>query len=193
MPARRHFFRSPSPIDQRQGTIYNRLSWQLPRPGPRPLPAEERRQEPTGTRNMVGGVNEAVVLEMFRAFRSQYREDLDLIGDDDNLELHRRCAYTREHKLRAIDYAITTWERHPRTGGLGHISQYYAAKRLKISRNTLHRWIKSKQKILRQKKGSRRLRLSKVGHEPEMEKKLNLEFEAAREIGRQISHRWFTR
>jgi hypothetical protein len=30
MPARRHFFRSPSLIKQRQGTIYNCLSWQLP-------------------------------------------------------------------------------------------------------------------------------------------------------------------
>jgi hypothetical protein len=71
---------------------------------------------------MIGGMNEAVVLNMFRTYRKQYQEALDLIGEDDDLELHRRCAYTREHKLKAIDYALTTWERHPKTQQLVHIS-----------------------------------------------------------------------
>jgi hypothetical protein len=57
---------------------------------------------------MIGGINEAVVLNMFRTYRKQYQEALDLIREDDNLELHRRCAYIREHKLKAIDYALTT-------------------------------------------------------------------------------------
>jgi hypothetical protein len=71
---------------------------------------------------MVGGMNEAVVLSMFQAYRKQFREALDLVGDDGDLELHRRRAYTREHKLKAIDYALTTWERHPKSHQLVHIS-----------------------------------------------------------------------
>jgi hypothetical protein len=57
---------------------------------------------------MIGEMNEAVVLNMFRAYCKQYWEALDLSEEDDDLALHRRCAYTREHRLKAIDYALTT-------------------------------------------------------------------------------------
>lgn len=106
--------------------------------------------------------------------------------------IYRRCSYTREHKLAAIDYALNTWERLP-NGQLEHVSKYYVAKRLRIQAALLARWIKSKHRILHLKKGAQRLRLSKVGRHPEMEKKLNLEFEVARSTGRQITHRWFLR
>lgn len=142
---------------------------------------------------MVGGVNEATVVEMFQLYRKQYREDQHLIGDDDDRDIHRRYAYTREHKLVAIDYTLNTWERDPRTGQLEHISRYYAAKRLKVTRITLTSWVKKKKKILAQKRGSRRLQQLKAGRHPEMENKLNQEFEEARDIGRKISHSWFTR
>jgi hypothetical protein len=193
MPLRRHFFRSPSP-ELRQPTLGGLLSVFPPRtrPGPRPAPIEQRRQEPAGSRHMMGGVNETIVVGMFRSYQHQYRLDNPLIlGDDDN-EIFRRCNYTREHKLAAIDFALNTWERLP-NGTLGHISRYYAAKKLRVHQITLSRWIKNKQRILHLKKGATRLRLSRVGKHPEMEKRLNSEFEAARSIGRQITHRWFLR
>lgn len=140
---------------------------------------------------MVGGVNEAAVLEMFRSYREAFRDQLQIDGDDTS-EANHRCAYTREHKLVAIDYALNTWERTP-TSELQHISRYYVANKLKISGTLITRWIKNKQKILHQKRGARRQRTNNQGKEPVMEKKLNLEFEQARSIGRQITHRWFTR
>jgi hypothetical protein len=56
---------------------------------------------------MVGGVNEAAVVEMFQVYRRQFRDDLNIIGDD-TYQVNCRCAYTREHKLAAIDYALNT-------------------------------------------------------------------------------------
>jgi hypothetical protein len=193
MPSRRHFFRSPSP-ELRQPILGGLLSVFPPRtrPGPRPALIEQRRQEPAGLRHMIGGPNEVMVVEMFRSFQYQFRSNNPLIlGDDDN-EVFRRCSYTREHKLAAIDLALNTWERLP-NGSLEHVSRYYVAKRLRVHQITLSRWIKNKQRILHMKRGTLRLRLSKVGRHPEMEKRLNSEFEAARSIGRQITHRWFLR
>jgi hypothetical protein len=112
-------------------------------------------------------------------------------GDDDN-QVFRRCSYTREQKLAAIDYALNTWERAP-GGDLVYISRYYACKQLYIVPSLLTRWIKSKHRILYLRRGKQRLRLSKVGRHPELKKKLNREFESARSIRRQITHRWFLR
>ena len=196
MPARRHFFRSPSP-ELRQATIatsiHTRLSVQPTRPGPRPKPLEQRSQfESAAGRRLMGGPNDIAVTEMFRSYQHQFRlENLGIIGDDDN-EVYRRCSYTREHKMAAIDFALNTWQRRP-NGTLEHISRYYVSKRLRIHTSLLGRWIKNKRRILALKKGARRLRLSKVGRHPELEKRLNQEFEAARSIGRQITHSWFLR
>jgi hypothetical protein len=140
---------------------------------------------------MVGGVNEVMVLEMFRSFRINFAQELNIIGDNED-QIDRRCAYTREHKLAAIDYALNTWQRLP-DRSLVHISRYYASKRLKINQALLGRWIKNKKTILYQKKGTRRIRLTKTGREPEIERRLNMEFEEACDIGRRITHRWFTR
>ena len=85
-----------------------------------------------------------------------------------------------------------TWEQNP-AGELVYISRYYAGQKLKLSPSLLLRWTKSKQKIMQQKRGARRLRVKKVGKEPEIKKKLNIEFKEARAIGRVITHRWFTR
>jgi hypothetical protein len=108
MPARRHFFRSPSPFDRRQGTIYNRLAFLPPRPGRPARPVKERHDEPVGNQNMVSGLNKAIVIEMFWSYRKQYQEEHQIVRDNDDLDIHRRCAYTREHKLKAIDYALNT-------------------------------------------------------------------------------------
>jgi hypothetical protein len=195
MPYPRHFFRSPSP-ELRQATIatssYTHLSVRPPRPGPRPKPLERRRQEPAGSRQMMGGPNDITVTEQFRAYQHQFRIDhRNILGDDDN-EVYRRCSYTREHKLAAIDFALNTWERMP-DGRLEHVSKYYVSKRLRLHTSLLGRWIKNKHRILALKKGAQRLRLSKVGRHPELEKRLNQLFETARSTGRQITHRWFLR
>jgi len=88
---------------------------------------------------MVSGVNKQIVVEFFTTYQRQYRQELNILDDDDNFEINRRCAYTREHKLAAIAYTINTWERHHRTGHLEHISKYYAARRLKIHHTLLSR------------------------------------------------------
>jgi hypothetical protein len=56
---------------------------------------------------MVGGVNEVMVLEMFLSFRINFTRELNIIKDNKD-QIDRRCAYTREHKLAAIDYALNT-------------------------------------------------------------------------------------
>jgi hypothetical protein len=48
-----------------------------------------------------------MVLEMFRSYRNNFVRELNILGDDEN-QISRRCAYTREHKLAAIDYALNT-------------------------------------------------------------------------------------
>jgi hypothetical protein len=88
--------------------------------------------------------------------------------------------------------ALETWERLP-SGELDHISRYKAAQKLMITHAVLTGWIKRKDKILYQKQGRCRLRVKNQGKEPVMEKKLNLEFEDARSIGRVITYHWFTR
>lgn len=86
--------------------------------------------------------------------------------------------------------AINTWQRRS-NGSLEHISRYYVAKRLRVHETVLGRWIKNKDRIIALKKGAQRLKLTRVRRHPELEKKLNLDFEKARSIGRQITHRWF--
>ena len=153
MPYLRYFFRSPSPERSRQPTLGGLLSVFPPRPSPRPAPIEQRRQEPAGSRHIVGGVNEIRAVEMFRSFQHQFSLDNPLIlGDDDN-EVFRRCSYTREHKLAAINYALNTWERLPE-GRLVHISRYYTAKRLRVTPPILTRWVKNKYRILYLKRGA---------------------------------------
>jgi hypothetical protein len=45
---------------------------------------------------------------MFRFFQYQFRSNNPLILRDDNNKFFRRCSYTREHKLAAIDLALNT-------------------------------------------------------------------------------------
>ena len=203
MPYPRHFFRSPS-LDSstlQQATIgtsvHTRLHIRPLRPGPTPRSLEqhriERQQvEPAGSRRIAGGPNDIAVTEMFRSYQHNFSlNNPNIIGDDDK-EIYRRCSYTREHKLAAIDMTTTTWSRRP-NGLLEHVSRYYVSKRLRISVTNLGRWIKNKHRILALKKGSQRLRVSKPGRHPDLERKLYMEFEEARSIGRQITHRWFLR
>jgi hypothetical protein len=84
----------------------------------------------------MGGVNDIAVTEMFRSYQHEFRlGNLNIIEDNDN-KIYRRCSYTREHKLAAIDFALNTWQRQlNRT--LKHVSRYYVAKRLRITPTTL--------------------------------------------------------
>jgi hypothetical protein len=199
MPARRHFFRSPSPElpSLRQATIgtsvHTRLHIRDIRPGPDPtMPRQGPHFERAAGRRIMGGPNDIAVTEMFRSYQHQFSlNNLNILGDDDN-EIYRRCSYTREDKLAAIDMAINTWQRRP-SGSLEPVSRYYVSKKLRINQTLLGRWIKSKHRITSQKKGAQRMRLSKTPRHPDLERKLGQEFEAARSSGRQITHRWFLR
>jgi hypothetical protein len=77
-------------------------------------------------------------------------------------------------------------------GGLDiPITLSYAAEQLRVDRHCLRDWKDNKNKILMMKKGALRHRGRSVGREPEMEFKLNAQFEQARAIGRVISSKWF--
>jgi hypothetical protein len=73
------------------------------------------------------------------------------------------------------------------------LSNYKAADKLGITPIMLSNWIKNRHQILRQRKGSRRARGPPAGREEKMEIELHKLLEDARGIGRQITHRWFTR
>ncbi len=102
----------------------------------------------------------------------------------------RRIAYSREKKLQAITYLAST--DMPGKGGSDiPITLSYAAKQLCVDRHCLRDWKDNKAKILGMKKGALRCRGPSIGREPEMESKLNAQFEEARAIGMIISSKWF--
>jgi hypothetical protein len=148
MPARQHFFRSPSPPSPtlQQATIgtsvHTRLHIRPIRPSPTPRSLEhhriQRQQVTTGSRRMAGGPNDIAVTEMFRAYQHEFSINNLNIIEDNNKEIYRRCSYTREHKLAAINIATTTWSRRPNSS-LELVSRYYISKRLRISQTTLSR------------------------------------------------------
>jgi hypothetical protein len=67
------------------------------------------------------------------------------------------------------------------------ITLSYASVQLKVDRKNLRDWRDNKAKILGMKKGAMRARGPSIGREPELEIKLNSEFETERAIGRIIS------
>jgi hypothetical protein len=152
-------------------------------------------------RRQVGGVNEAEAIEAFRSSRAHYEageSDSGSSGSEGDgspklLRKKRRIAYSREKKLQAITY-ITSTDMPKKGGVLGEmvpITLTYAGVQLKVDRRSLREWRESKAKILGMKKGAMRARGPSIGREPELEIKLNTEFEAERAIGRIISSAWF--
>lgn len=104
-----------------------------------------------------------------------------------------RRSYTREHKLAAIQYALTTVVTN-RKGTSKLVTVYMAAKNLGISYQLMKKWIQDKDKISEQKKGSKRGDGSgerQQGYEHEMEVELMRLFTEARHTGRGIGARWF--
>jgi hypothetical protein len=114
--------------------------------------------------------------------------------EDDDYEYlpRRRYAYSREHKLAAIDYFQITWRKN-KDSTFERLSCRFATRKLKITRRMLRSWV-AKEKIMAQKKGSFRSRkeFCRV-QESKMEMELNTEFEKAREQGRKISYKWILR
>jgi hypothetical protein len=142
-------------------------------------------------RRWEGGTAEELVLALFTERRRQIAEGVE--ADESKLDENgdrvplKRHSYTQEHKLAAIDYALHTWRINAQ-GVEERISYRRAAKKLGITDAMLKSWIKHKNRILLQKKGSRRSQSSGIGLEDGMEHQLNNEFEKAREKGRQITH-----
>jgi hypothetical protein len=107
--------------------------------------------------------------------------------------LKKRYSYPRELKLEVIDcfepiYVIK------KNGAQERISCKLAAYKLRIDLKTLRSWVSSKASILAQKMGCRRNRCKEVKvREPEMEEKLNRQFEEARKEGRRIDSKWLLR
>ncbi|TVY14491.1 hypothetical protein LARI1_G009129 [Lachnellula arida] len=92
---------------------------------------------------------------MFRAYQHQFKIDHPNlpaeIGDDDENRPFRRSAYTREHKLAAIQFATNTYDRKS-DGTLERVSRYYVSKRLRIHQAVITRWIQGKNRILATKR-----------------------------------------
>jgi hypothetical protein len=202
------------PLKAGQTTIFSTLNGGLgvvrpplpPRLGPKPK--INGKADTVLGRRLTGGQNEKQVVELFATCRLAQSDTVEL-GDDDIANgvavieeesededdeyeyiLRRRYAYSREHKLAAIDYFQTTWKK-TKDDGFKHLSTRFAARKLKITRRMLRSWVLNKEKILAQKKGSFRARKG-ISHvrEPVMEERLNNEFEKARGHGRKISYKW---
>lgn len=199
----------------RQATIIGTLTGQLGVQAPPPLPRPGPKPRSTGHnitvlgRRISGGINEQSVVGSFAAFRRGI-DGIGEPGDEVDLDLDlevegsekeedeyewipkRRYNYTREHKLAAIEYYQTTWDKIKDT--FARISVRRAAFKLKISRKMLRSWVLNKDKIMRQPVGSRRSRQPwKVVKEQEMEHTLNARFVEARKLGRKISFKWILR
>lgn len=198
------------PLEAGQTTIIATLNKGLSvrpiRPGPRPTPSSNSSSNApqNDRRRIVGGPNKRAILQLFSDFRrangeeEEEEEDNDLGEDSDresikDLISRRRYSYTREHKLAAIEYLQTTWMKRS-DGTLVRISLRRAARKLKITRKMLRTWVKDNQKILNQKKGSRRAREPwEKGQEDQMEIELNKLFQEARAEGRKIGQKWILR
>src|SRR5271155_854134 len=184
----------------------------LPPSRPGPKPKQTNRSDGILGRRLIGGENEQRVLRYFAEFRLS-KTDGGELGDEEtvNREIgesigeeevedeedeyipRRRYAYTREHKLAAIDYFQTTWKKQ-KDGIFKNISNRFASKKLKISRKMLRHWVTNKASILKQKKGSYRTRQPwRKVQEEEMELELNKRFLEARSQGRKITQKWVLR
>ena len=210
---------SASPLLTGQTTLTSTLTGgigiQRPiRPGP--VPGKKPRSSDTLlNRRLAGGPNEQHVVQEFAAFRLGTSQDgepgdqeitnrvvSDLLEDGVNSDdeegigdyiAARRYAYTREHKLAAIDYFQKTWKKLD-NGDFERISVRYAARKLKITRKMLRSWVSNKASILNQRVGSKRTRKpwSEV-KEQQMEIELYRAFEEARAQARKIDSKWFLR
>ena len=192
------------------GTLNSRLSIERPPPPPRPGPVPKASGQSNTVlgRRLIGGQLEKQVVELFAAVRLAQQEDgepgdVDIANgraileetEDEDIEYipTKRYAYSREQKLAAIDYFQTTWK-ELKDGTHERISLRSASKKLKVSRKQLRNWVANKERIQQQKRGTFRARKqSTYVQEPELERRLNAQFEAARDQGRKVSFKWMMR
>jgi hypothetical protein len=104
---------------------------------------------------LTGGQNERQVVELFATCRlaqsdtvepgddtvangvAIVKEESEEDGDDEDKYIPRqRYAYSREHKLAAINYFQTTWKK-TKDDGFERLSTRFAARKLKITRRML--------------------------------------------------------
>jgi hypothetical protein len=147
--------RASEPLEAGQTTIFSTLNGGLgvakppapPRSGP--TPKTSGKADTVLGRRLVGGQNERQVVELFATCRLAQGDTAEL-GDDDvangvavieeELEddddeseyIPRRYAYSREHKLAAIDYFQTTWKKI-KDDSFECLSTRFAARKLKIT------------------------------------------------------------
>ena len=82
-------------------------------------------------------INEVQLINQFWLHCQQQVASFETIdsvtgGPELDDEIHRRISYTKEQKLGAISYALTTWIPSPKDGSLKLIIKYSAAKNLGI-------------------------------------------------------------
>ena len=185
-----------------KGQSTGSLSIQRPRPGPPPRSTGQANT--VLGRRLVGGLNERQTVELFAAVRltqsnggepgdidiTNGRVEINLDDEDNDYVPSRRYAYSREHKLAAIDYFQTTW-RQKLDSTHERLSNRYASRKLKITRKQLRDLLANKEKILCQKKGTFRSNqdCASTIQEPDLEPLLNARFEKAREQGQKISYK----
>ena len=137
------------PLEKGQSTIIGTLNGSLgiQRPRPGPLRRSTGQADTVLGRRLVGGLNERQTVELFAAVRltqndggepgdidiTNGRVELDPDDEDNDYVPSRRYAYSREHKLAAIDYFQTTW-RQKLDGTHERLSNRYASRKLKITR-----------------------------------------------------------
>jgi hypothetical protein len=113
-------------------------------------------------RRLISGENKQYIIKLFATIRLTQEDnreprDIDItnnkeVSNNKNNDFEyilsgKQYAYSREHKLAAIDYFQTTWKvlkdrTHER------MSNRYAARKLKILRKLLRDWVKNYYKIL---------------------------------------------
>lgn len=102
----------------------------------RPRLSKDSYVQPSQPR-MPSTVNDPEIIDQFRLHRdreSESRPFSALTADDD--EIQKQISYTREQKLAAISYAMTTWKSQ-KDGSLKLISKYSAAQNLGITTKML--------------------------------------------------------
>jgi len=135
--------------------------------------------------SFTGSTQEATLIRQFETARIVHYDDE---ASDPNSIARHRNSYPRELKLSAVYYTLNTYKKGKKDGDPPTlITKYEAAKKIGITETMLKNWIKNRDIIAGQRKGSRRGRHSiNKGKEDALEVALYKEFEEARAIGRQI-------
>ena len=136
------------------------------------------------------GEDKNPVIEQFRFYCETHFSNK--LPDSDDSEIQKRISYTKEQKLAAISYAITTWVAN-KDGSMELISKYCACLNLNITPAMLRDWIKSEDVISIMHRGVRKNRVYTGCQELGLEASLVELFMQARKAGRKITRRWFVR